>query len=162
MEQDGIISRTVRGKRCFTIELSDPTTVTGPTVDEPTPAPEEPHDDTADLAQALLGAVIDILAQPARTDTRIADLERTVHDLNTRVYELTERSERLRQRNRLLEDTVAAKNVEADGLRQRLNAAERNLEAIIANPQRMRLDDQRERELREIVRLMRAPRAKAS
>lgn len=48
-------------------------------------------------------------------------------------------------------------NAELDGLRRRLRETERNLTSILNSPSDLRLNIERERELRQLVQLMRTP-----
>jgi hypothetical protein len=113
--------------------------------------------DVSALAQALLDRVIKIASTPERDGTETEQLKTEFADLQTRLFEAVERSERQRQRIRLLEDEIDARNVEVRGLRQRLRDTERNLDAILKSPHGVRLDPHRERELNELIRLMRTP-----
>jgi hypothetical protein len=164
MEQSGTIRRELRGKRCFAISLANPPLSVVPThVETPPPAPASPapvldtSTDVAALAQALLDRVIEVAGTPQRQHAETERLKAEFAQMQARLYEATERAEKQRQKVRLLEDELAARKVENDGLRLRLRETERNLDAIIKSPNGVRLDVGRERELRDLIRLMKTP-----
>lgn len=170
MERSGTIKRELKGKRCFSISLINPqrSTPAATPAKKPSTQPATPPAQTLDspviegldvaaLAKSLLDQVIDIASKPGRNNAQMQQLQQERTQLHQRLFEATERAEKSRQRIRLLEDEVAAKKVEADGLRRRLGETERNLNAILSAPNGMRLDVERERELRELIKLMKAP-----
>lgn len=174
MEASGTIERDLNGKRCYAIRLANgkprpATPLSGACVSTPDTPPPEALNQTLDLdhqpdggdvaaiAKALLEQVIDLAASPHRQHAELEQLRADHAELQQRLYDATQRAEKARQRVNLMEDELAARKVEIDGLRQRLRDTERNLTAILNSPSGLRLDVQRERELRELVHLMRTP-----
>lgn len=175
MEIDGQIRREINGKRCFSISVTNQNQNQNPvrieekvnvripeqveSIAEAPPArqPIEEGLDVSAIAKALLDQVIDIAGTPRRDKAEIQRLNVEIKTMQQRLFEATERAEKARQRLRLAEDELVAKKVESDGLRQRLRETERNLDAIIKSPNGVRLDLERERELRDLIRMMKAP-----
>jgi regulator of replication initiation timing len=172
MESSGLITREVRGKRCFVIAAANSNHIVPPDINIPdavesipqvpppieqaAPAAVTPMNVSA-LAKALLEQVIEIAGTPQRQSFEQERLKTEFEQMQQRLFETTERAEKARQRVRLLEDELAARKVENDGLRMRLTETERNLNAVINSPNGVRLDVERERELRDLIRLMKAP-----
>lgn len=164
MEESGQITREVKGKRCFRISL-----LGGHPAPEPEAAPEEPAAvpaspatpepglDPAAIASALLDRVIELAAKPQRDSAEFERLKAEYQQMQARLYETTQTNERLRQKLRLAEDELVARKVEADGLRQRLRETESNLDRVIHSNSKVRLDLERERELKDLISMMRAP-----
>lgn len=160
MEQSGTIKRDLKGKRCFSISLTPQARPTTPAIEETPTAPQpESTDqfDAAQIAQALLDRVIELAGTPERQSAELSSLRAEMSSMQQRLFETVERAERQRQRIRLLEDEVLARQTEADGLRKRLCETERNLHKIVQSSNGVRLDAARERELKDLIRLMRTP-----
>jgi len=118
------------------------------------------HDDDAlrleiaqSVATALLGQVVDIISTGKPDTTRVVTLERDLAEASTRLANAVEESERQRRKVREVGDELAAVKHERDGLRQRVKAAEANLDRAInadrSNVVRDAVND-------ELARVMRA------
>jgi myosin heavy subunit len=116
--------------------------------------------DPAAIAKSLLEQVISLAGKPSRDAEENKRLRSELSQVQQRLYEATERAEKMRQRMSITEDELAAKKVEADGLRMRLRETERNLDAIVNAKSGVRLDFERERELKDLIRMMKAPQSK--
>lgn len=153
LETEGLIARSVNGKRCYEIRSTLPGTAPERTDVPPPTAPTSPPQTTDDgiditrLAVALLDRVIEVAGRPERDATALSAAQ-------GRVAELLEDNERMRKALRLAQDLAIARKVELDGLRMRLAELQRNLDKM-TNGQR--IDDRRLKELRDLAKLMTVP-----
>lgn len=174
METGGLIQREVKGKRCFSISLTKSLqeqqaqqaqperpaqpAQPAPAVETSSPAtPPEASLDAAAIASALLDRVIEIAGKPQRDSAEFERLKADYQQMQQRLYDATQTAERLRQKMRIAEDELIARKVEVDGLRQRLRETESNLDKVIHSNSKVRLDFERERELKDLISMMRAP-----
>ena len=169
MEKEGLIIRHIKGKRCYEIivgELPEDWPHYQPEylgIEElahvessvPIGSPYvEPEPDVMQLADAVLKRVAEILAMPEKYQS---DQERLASVL--------EDNDRLRNQVKALEirvqeasDTVTAKQLEANGLRQRVRELEANLEAATQKSNRV-VDYEVQKQLAKIMQ--EKPREKA-
>lgn len=133
MEELGMLTRDIKGKRTFAIKLiaepeppKEPEPYS-PEVQEPVPEPLDlaeqarvPDDlNYPVLAVALLEAVTDVLSRPEPEDMKV------------RLGQTLEENTRLRDKLRAAQDTLRAVEAERDGLRQRKQVLEANIERML-------------------------------
>lgn len=162
MERDGLVRRVIKGKRCYEIALlanaSEPSDNGTDAVDlgvddsggriaDPFPGSTASELDYSMLAAKLLEAAIDAANAPAR-------LAKEHSDMSGRLASVLADNQRLRSKLQLAQDELSAKTVECDGLRRRMGDVQRNLDAVLVQPN-IRMDPERERFLRDLSRLMR-------